>query len=208
MKRVGAMRKKFDRVYQFKITLKEVKPTVWRRIQVPESYTFWHLHVAIQDAMGWMDSHLHAFRVVNPKTGEQDEIGIPDDDGDLEFIPGWEVDIADYFSTENRTAGYEYDFGDDWEHSVVLEKILPSEKGFQYPVCLDGERSCPPEDCGGPPGYERFLEAIKNPRHKEHKSMLEWVGGGFDPEDFKRDKVRFDDPVKRWKYAFGGGGLL
>lgn len=113
-------------IYQFKITLEGIKPPIWRRIQVPESYSFWDLHVAIQDSMGWEDYHLHEFKILNPKTGIKDNIGLPSDEGDEETIlPGWKTPISSYFSASNKEADYEYDFGDSWDHKVSLEKILP-----------------------------------------------------------------------------------
>ena len=106
------MKKKFNRVYQFRITLKDIKPTVWRRIQVPETYTFWDLHVAIQDVMGWFDCHLHQFKILEPMTNTKVDIGIPDEDDDYyEILPGWRQKILDYFSPDNKTADYIYDFG-------------------------------------------------------------------------------------------------
>lgn len=199
------MKKKFDQVYQFKIVLKGTKPPVWRRIQVPETYTFWDLHVAIQDAMGWEDYHLHEFELVNPLTGIKTAIGLPDEElgYDREILPGWKQKIADWFSFENRLADYRYDFGDNWEHIVELEKILPRENNVNYPRCVDGKRACPPEDCGGAWGYEDFLEAIKNPKHERHEELLKWIGGEFDPEHFDPEEVMFDDPAKRRKMAFG-----
>ena len=146
-------KKIFKNIYQFKITLLYTDPTVWRRVQVPESYTFYDLHVAIQDAMGWQDCHLHNFELstsdgkplliescfMEPEFGE-------------EFIVDTEVPINKYLSLENNTAIYTYDFGDGWRHKIVLEKIQPKETGQKYPVCLDGKLSCPPEDCGSIPG--------------------------------------------------------
>ena len=199
------MKGKFDRVYQFKITLKEIKPAIWRRIQVPETYTFWDLHVAIQDAMGWEDYHLHEFEILDPSSGLEVRIGIPDEESKyfgMEVLPGWKQKIADYFSMENRTANYIYDFGDNWEHKIQLERILPRDKNVEYPICLAGRRACPPEDCGGVWGYEGFLEAIKNPKHPEHEEMLEWIGGEFDPEHFDPEEVIFEDPAERRKIAF------
>ena len=143
------MKKKFIHVYQFKITLKDIKPPIWRRIQVPETYTFWDFHVAIQDAMGWLDAHLHVFIIVNPTTGFKVNIGIPEDEFDKEFLPGWGQKIAHYFSMENQTADYIYDFGDTWRHKIRLEKILPRDKNIDYPICIGGKRAGPPEDCGG-----------------------------------------------------------
>ncbi len=156
----------FKQVYQFKVTLKGVRPPIWRRIRVPETYTFWELHVAIQDAMGWLDYHLHAFHGQDPTTGREEEIGIPDDDGeawDPQVIPGWERRIAPFFTPGNPRMEYVYDFGDDWQHEIKLEKILPSQEDVTYPRCVAGKRACPPEDCGGVWGYGELLEIISDP---------------------------------------------
>ena len=165
--------------HQFKVTLKGIEPTVWRRIVVPATYSFWDLHVAIQDSMGWLDCHLHAFRLRSPESDEAVEIGIPDDDvfeGVEPFLPGWEIPIAAYFGKPGARAEYEYDFGDGWEHEVVLEEITVRAPKVKYPICLDGSGACPPEDCGGVPGYEEMLTALRDPTHEEHESILEWVG--------------------------------
>lgn len=191
--------------YQFKVTLQGIKPEVWRRILVPATYSFWDLHVAIQDAMGWVDYHLHLFRVPHPDTGQTSHIGIPDDDpfDDEEvFLPGWEISVAEYFRTPGDRADYEYDFGDSWEHEVVLEEVAPRVPKTKYPVCLDGARACPPEDCGGVPGYGRMLEVLGDPDDEEHEELLQWVGGAYDPTVFDAKKVRFDDPKVRWRRAF------
>jgi hypothetical protein len=193
------------RVYQFKITLQDIKPPVWRRIQVLGDYTFWDLHVAIQDAMGWMDEHLHEFHTKNPRSGRGEDIGIPEDEpmGDYHpVLPGWKRRISKYFSPENPKAEYLYDFGDGWHHALVLEKILPAEEGVVYPRCLNGKRACPPEDCGGPWGYEDMLRVISDPTDKEHGRILEWLGGKFDPDDFDPMDVQFSDPAERWEIAF------
>jgi hypothetical protein len=192
-------------VYQFKITLKEIEPVIWRRIVVPATYSFWDLHVAIQDSMGWLDSHLHVFRIANPRTGKIDEIGIPDDDpfeDELVVLPGWELPIVDYFIQPGDRAEYEYDFGDSWEHEVVLEGILRKETKTKYPKCTGGARACPPEDCGGVHGYQEMLKIVRNPSHEEHKSMMEWLGGKYDPKTFDLGIIRFDNPKKRWRIAF------
>ncbi len=193
------MAKKFYSVYQFRIDLQTIKPPVWRRIQVPETYTFWDLHVAIQDVMGWTDSHLHEFHMKNPKTGRKVNIGIPDEDCMSKVHEGWKKKIADFFSFKNPKAEYAYDFGDGWQHIVILEAILQPQEGITYPLCLTGERACPPEDCGGCHGYEDFLEIIMDPKHEEHDSMLEWAGGEFNPEHFDCSEVVFDDPSERLK---------
>ncbi|MCX6664703.1 MAG: plasmid pRiA4b ORF-3 family protein [Euryarchaeota archaeon] len=193
------MKKNIKNVYQFKISLQETKPLIWRRIQVPEKYTFWDLHVAIQDAMGWNDYHLHEFNIKKPGLSNEVSIGIPEEDLDTEFLPGWKHKIADYFSMDNQTAEYIYDFGDDWAHTIKLEKIFPLEKKVKYPLCIKGKRACPPEDVGGVYGYEEFLRIMQNPKHKEHKSMLNWIGGKFDPEKFDVNKIHFDNPDRHLK---------
>jgi hypothetical protein len=201
------MKKKFDNVYQFKIVLKGVKPAIWRRIQVPETYNFWDLHIAIQDVMGWLDYHLHSFYLDNHVTGEKIRIGIvldePDTFDDFDVITENGQYVSNWFLAENTAAIYLYDFGDSWEHEVRLEKILPKEKGVSYPRCVGGERACPPEDCGGAWGFEHLLEVILDPNHEEYEDLTEWLGGGFDPEHFSVQEIEFDDPDKRWKSAFG-----
>ncbi len=198
-------RRRFKHVYQFKIILRETRPSVWRRIQVPETYTFWDLHVAIQDVMGWFDCHLHEFVIRDPESGGEIFMGIPDDDfpSTRPILAGWRHKISDWFSAERRTARYEYDFGDGWEHDVRLEGFLPRGDGVEYPVCLDGEMACPPEDVGGTGGYEDFLKILADPSDNEHTRMLEWVGGQFDPTDFKPSEVGFDDPQMRLKLLDG-----
>jgi len=193
------MKKKFDQVYQFKITLQGIKPPIWRRIQVPQTYTFYDLHVAIQDVMIWSDYHLHEFEIMDPSTGSKVVIGLPDDEFGREILVGRNQKIAKYFSMENRYADYVYDFGDFWQHRIQLEKILPREENVDYPKCIKGKRACPPEDVGGIGGYENFLEIIKNPDHEEYEEMLEWAGGEFDPEQFDCEEIIFIDPAKRLK---------
>jgi hypothetical protein len=191
-------------IYQFLIVLYDVDPLVWRRILVPGNYTFWDLHVAIQDSMGWQDYHLHEFKLLDPVSCQQVKIGIPFDDerrGE-ETILGYLTAISDYFVYNNEMALYLYDFGDGWRHSIAFEGRVQPVKGVQYPQCLSGERKCPPEDCGGPGGYGLFLEAIHDPEHDEHETFLEWIGGEFDPDEFDPEQVQFDDPEERWRIAF------
>ncbi|MDF1513094.1 MAG: plasmid pRiA4b ORF-3 family protein [Anaerolineae bacterium] len=194
------------KIYQFKITLKGVKPSVWRRIQVPDTYSFWDLHVAIQDAMGWSDSHLHQFEIANPKTQENVLIGITDDDFDWSraTLRGWEAAITDYFTLDNRVAGYEYDFGDGWQHRIRLEAIKQADSELDYPRCVAGAQACPPEDIGGVWGYQDFVKIIRDPNDAQYQDFLEWVGGAFDPDYFDPEDVWFDNPEERWKFAFRG----
>lgn len=192
-------------VYQFFVRLRDIRPEIWRRIKVPGTYSFWDLHVAIQDSMGWFDSHLHAFRIKDPASGSIVEMGIPDDElleEQTPILPGWKSKIADYFIEPGDTSLYEYDFGDGWEHEVILESIGEKEKGVKYPICVSGARACPPEDCGGVLGYGDLIETIADPTREEYESTMEWLGGRYDPEHFVASEVKFDSPRTRWKMAF------
>lgn len=197
-------RKKFDRVYQFHIVMDWIEPVIWRRIQVPDRYSFWDLHCAITDAFGWLDYHLHQFVFQFPGMDQPMVIGIPMDDdwGEVETLPDREIGIADVFNTKDTVGSYEYDFGDGWRHTIAFEEILPREEGVNYPRCIAGERACPPEDVGGPPGYEQFCKAVSYKNSPDHEDMLEWCGGWFDPNWFDLDLVRFGNPSTRWRVAF------
>jgi hypothetical protein len=194
-------------VYQFKITLKEMPLSIWRRIQVSDLYSFWDLHVAIQDAMGWSDYHLHEFQIRNPKLRQEERIGLPDPDGEDYYhtLPGWEVKIRDYFNDDNKWATYRYDFGDGWIHQIIFEGMETKGQNKKYPLCMGGENHCPPEDVGGTMGYSNFLKIIKNPKHSEYDDMMAWIGGKFDPHVFNAQNVKFDSPNKRLKIALGDG---
>ena len=187
---------------QFKTELLGITPVIWRRIEVPSSYRFWDLHVAIQDAMGWMDCHLHEFTIERRRGATPIAIGLPEDEFDYEVMPGWEVPVSRHFSQPDDECLYRYDFGDGWAHRVVLEDVHPLQRGVKYPVCTDGERACPPEDCGGIPGYYNLLAILADPEHQEHEEMITWLSSHGDywpyhPARFERDRVTFDNPKKR-----------
>ena len=188
----------------FSTILRDITPPIWRRIEVPASYSFWDLHVAIQDAMPWLDYHLHLFTVRDPLTGADVHVGIPDEDGFDDFVTlaGWTVPITDQFHAPRDQALYEYDFGDGWMLDVVLESVGMRHAGTKYPRCVDGARKAPPEDCGGVSGYESMLRILDDPADDEYKSMIEWLGGPFDPDAFDPTQVRFDNPKTRWRHAF------
>ncbi len=165
------------RVYQLNITLKGIRPPIWRRMQVPGAIRLAALHQVIQTVFGWTDSHLHQFVVVGRTYGQPDDFdeAVEDESG---------VTLAEALGTRNKRFLYVYDFGDNWEHDVVVENIVAGNSGSEGPLCLGGKRHRPPEDCAGPPGYQNFLEAVRDPGHEEHEAMLEWVGGSFDAEAF------------------------
>lgn len=175
--------KKESAVYQLKVTLKNSKPPIWRRIQVAADTKLSRLHWMLQDVMGWTNSHLHQFKVGQTYYGE------PSPDYDFEVEDERKITLGQAAPGAKKKFTYEYDFGDNWEHEILVEKVLEPEAGVRYPFCLDGRRACPPEDCGGVWGYEEFLEAIRDPKNPEHDSMLEWVGGEFDADEFDLDAV-------------------
>jgi len=181
-------------VMQFKITLNDIRPAIWRRIQVPASGSILDLQMAIMDAMGWSGYHLYGLyfydRTTNERTSIMPKKRMLDEFWD-DNLDSKEEKIVDWYNRLGRQAVFTYDFGDSWDHTVVLEKILPIDSSIEYPVCLAGARACPPEDCGSAQGYDDLLEIIKNPKHKEYKETMEWLGGEYDPEHFDVEEVEF-----------------
>ncbi len=169
-------------IYQLKVTLKDIRPPVWRRVQVASDIKLGKLHRIIQDAMGWTDSHLHAFNI----GGEN--YGIPDPDFESDIHSECNVKLNDIAQAGDRVS-YEYDFGDGWRHEILVGKELPVEPGMHYPRCLTGKRVCPPEDCGGVWGYQNPLNILANPKREEYGETLEWLGGECDPETFELNEV-------------------
>lgn len=182
-----------DQILQFKISLKYSKPPIWRRVQIPSDSTFEDLHLIIQKAMGWCDEHLHDFCIQKDKNSQPLIFGVPseDDFGNMETNTERGNKVIDFLAPKQKMI-YTYDFGDNWEHEVLFEKIIDPKPNQLYPVCTAGKRACPPEDIGSIWGYEHFLEAIKDPAHEEHEEMLEWVHDEFDPDAFDPKEVVFE----------------
>lgn len=170
-------------IYQMKVTLEDIKPPIWRRIQVTSATSLYKFHKILQTVMGWSDYHLHEFII------DETHYGKPDPDYPFEVKNEKNMKLGQAVSEEGAKFTYIYDFGDYWRHKILVEKILLLEPDKHYPICIKGKRACPPEDCGGIYGYYEFLEAIQNPDHPEHDEMLEWVGGSFDPEAFDLDEI-------------------
>jgi len=171
-------------IYQLRIELQYVKPAIWRRVLVPGSIKLSKFHVVILWSMGWQGGHMHEFVIGQTNYGEPDP----------EFPQVPPVVREDRVTLQQALGGlktirYIYDFGDDWEHKIKLEKTLPFDPEMKHPQCIAGQYACPPEDVGGVDGYLDFLDAIRNPAHEEHASMLEWIGGGFDPLTFDLDET-------------------
>jgi hypothetical protein len=177
-----AQKKSATTIYQFRVTLLDTKPTIWRRIQISDCKLN-TLHYHIQAVMGWENSHLHHFDIKGERHGIPEDL---DYDGDGDVVDSRKALVSEIIPADGKKIAfrYTYDFGDNWEHEVLFESIVKPDPSTKYPVCVEGQRACPPEDCGGTPGYEHLLEVLADPRHEEHQDMLEWVGGTFDPELF------------------------
>ena len=168
-------------IVKLKVTLQGISPPIWRRLLIPAAMTLRDLHEILQTSMGWHDSHLHDFDVAG------DRFGDPATTDEVENEARMTLDRV-------RKAGiarfkYNYDFGDDWEHLIVIEGAVPRVEGQHYPACVAGKRACPPEDCGGNWGYQHLLEVMAAPAHPEHEDMSEWVSEDFDPEAFSVEAV-------------------
>lgn len=172
-------------VFQVLVTLHGIEPSVWRRLEV-EDCCLSALHRIIQAAMGWQDCHMHCFEIGSQKYTSEKTIG------DL----GWDSDdsitLNEIVSAGHDSFIYTYDMGDHWDHTIKIEKTVTAKPSAQYPRCTGGKRACPPEDCGGVPGYQEFIRAICDPKHAEHAARLEWVGGQFDPTAFDREEINRD----------------
>jgi hypothetical protein len=170
-------------VYQLKITLAEVKPSVWRRVIVPSSVLLAELHDIVQIAMGWENAHVHQFTRKIPRG----EIAGPKSRAAIKTESRIQVD--ELLLHEKDSLLYEYDFGDGWVHDIVLEKIMPASADLRVPSCVAGARACPPEDCGGAYRYAELQRAIQDASHPEHEETVEWIGDEFDPEFFDLEEV-------------------
>ncbi len=167
-----------DSIFVLKVVLVGVEPAIWRRLLVPSSITLPKLHIALQIALGWNNSHLHAFITHDGRYGWVD----PDFEDDT--IDEKRKKLQQFLKDPLDRIQYEYDFGDGWLHQITLEDSYDYEPGRPLPVCIDGEMACPPDDVGGPHGYAMFLEAMIDSENPEHDSFVEWVGGKFEPEIF------------------------
>lgn len=164
-------------LYELRVQLRDIRPSVWRMLLVPHQVTLNELHRLLQAAMGWSDSHLYLFHIDGSLYGE------PNPEWGRDLRNSKRTRLEEIADEGCRSFLYEYDMGDSWMHEITLQRTVESN-GKESPRCTDGARACPPEDCGGPPGYEDFLEAISDPRHEQHEFMLDWADGEFDPQYF------------------------
>ena len=170
-------------IFKIKVTLQGIEPPIWRSFQIQSHKNLHELHQTLQAVMGWTDSHLYAFTQGGRYYGD------PDDFEDLEAIDARTIRLDQVIDGKGSELNYEYDFGDYWQHELVLEEIVKAGPGRTYPICLDGNGACPPEDCGGTSGYERLVEALRDPHHDDHIDMWLWGGDNYDPEAFDVDRV-------------------
>jgi hypothetical protein len=182
-------------IAHLRIKLDDVEPAVLRRVQVPVTIRLDRLHLVLQAAMGWTNSHLYEIR------GRDVGWGMPDPDfgdGPLDASKARLIDVLEDVGT--RSLKYLYDFGDCWVHSVRIERITDAVPGMTYPCLVEATGRCPPEDVGGPWGYREFLDAIADPDHEEHAERLEWIGGAFDPTtvDLQGLTKAVDSLAKKW----------
>lgn len=176
-----------SKIYQIQIALKGFKPKIWRRLLVPSDLLLSDFHKIIQITMGWTNSHLHQFiknRTFYTVRMQDDDLW--DEMGNVDYK---KIKVSDLLKKEKEKIVYEYDFGDGWEHDIILEKILPIDRNTKYPICLTGKNNCPPEDCGGVWGYADMLEVLKDPEHEEYESYIEWLGEEFNPKYFDKEEV-------------------
>ena len=173
-------------IYEVKITLKESKPTVWRRVHVRSDITLARLHEVIQIAMGWTDSHLHEFEIGGERYGNPQVV--EDEDFGDRLLDEKRVRLDKVAAPKSRFV-YRYDFGDNWEHEIKVEKAVPIQDGARVPHCVAGEYACPPEDCGGVWGYAEMLEKLADPLCEERTELIEWIGGEFDSQRFELQEV-------------------
>lgn len=157
--------------------MKEISPPIWRRFVVPSYILLPELHQMLQNIMGWTNSHLHQFI-------KDDQFYCkPDPEDEMDSIDYRKIGLDQLVQNIGDEIIYEYDFGDGWEHIITLEEIQ------NVPYCIEGERSCPPEDCGSYSGYDRLIEILKDPTHEEYDDYLTWLGGSFDPEFFNQKEI-------------------
>lgn len=179
-------------IYQLKVTLKDINPPIWRRLLVSPSTTLFDLNDVLQLSMGWMNCHLHQFTQGETRYQPPDPEADKYEDDKNAYVDSRKVILSEVLSKPGDRLEYLYDFGDGWEHEIILEEILPPQPRQQYPYCVDGARACPPEDCGSTPGYEELVEAMRDPKHPERERFLEWLEGPYDPEKFDLKSINWD----------------
>ena len=203
-------------VFQLKITLKDISPPIWRRVLISSYLTFADLHDVIQECFCWDEYHLHEFSYRYPEPPHwrismkaiypDESYPLEEDDLDFYDISEKELRLCDVFSDKLKYVSYLYDFGDNWDHSIKLEKVFKNENNFRSFLCVGGKRATPPEDCGGPYGYQKLIKKLANPKHPEYKERNDGIEDDFDPEEVKcpmtkmtpkQIELKFGAPLKK-----------
>jgi hypothetical protein len=184
-----------EAIARLKITLDDIKPQIFRRIEAPLTLRLDRLHLVFQVAMGWTNAHLHEISAGDVRWSEPDADG---ENGSLDSRKGRLIDVVN--KVGSRTFSYLYDFGDGWEHTIKIERIFDAEADAQFPRLIEAVGNCPPEDCGGPYGYAGFLEAIADPNHESHAELVEWIGYDFDASDagFEERASDVESLARKW----------
>jgi hypothetical protein len=188
-------------IYQLQVVLLGTQPPLWRRLQVPGNASLDWLHAVLQVAIGWTNSHLHQFRMGEDCYSDTRHHFAEFED-DPEILEEREFTLQQMAPRKQEAFGYEYDFGDSWQHGITVEKILPGNRtSSRTAVCIDGARACPPEDCGGIGGFADLLKILKSRKHPEHKSMKEWLGRPFDADAFSVGKTNLWLGKLKWPHV-------
>jgi hypothetical protein len=175
-----------ERIARIRIALDDIEPEIWRRVDVPLELNLRSLHDVIQAAMGWQDYHVFEFAIADKA------YGVPDPDWDFgrKVLQAKLAKLETFVAQGVQEIAYVYDMGDNWRHTITIEAIETGNPGKKYPRFVDGARRGPPEDVGSIPGYYKFLDIMAKPRHREHRRMIEWYGGPYDPDDIDAFHLR------------------
>jgi hypothetical protein len=172
------------RIYQLRIELTKIDPTIWRTILVPDTIKLSKLDRVIQESFGWTNSHLHEFNIGTKRYGMVNAVQDHEWDDENPLLDERKFTLGMLLTDSLHEFEYDYDFGDGWCHLAKVERQLPPNQTNYWPMCIAGENACPPEDVGGPSGYTEFLDILNDPSHAQHADLFHWVGGPFDPRSF------------------------
>jgi hypothetical protein len=190
-------------VLQLKVSLDESNPLIWRRILIHKDASFFELHHTIQIAIGWQNYHMFEFILEGYRIGHIFEDEELDGLGGDSLLDSRNIRLKEVISSNGVEVKYVYDFGDYWEHTIVVEEMLDLDPGCTYPVCIAGEMACPPEDCGGIHAHYENLEILSDKKHPEYKGTKSWMPRGYDPAKFNLEKVnqqlnKLDVYIRKW----------
>jgi hypothetical protein len=191
-----------EEIIQLKVSLLNSNPSIWREVQVNRDTTFFELHHIIQITMGWLNYHLYEFNLEGYRISEVSEDFRFAGFGSNEVINSRDIKLKDVITAQGDKINYEYDFGDGWQHQIIVESFVKCDRG-EYPVCIGGEMRCPPEDCGGIFSFYEYLAILNNKKHPEHNDMVRWFPKKYDPAIFDIEKAnkqlqKLDKYIAKW----------